>query len=87
MTLIAVYKKSGDKTVCVGRCDARCYEASQSTCDCICQGVNHCAGQKQAMDNTRAMFGEWEEQYIREKQLTNVSWDVPILQGSLFDCD
>jgi hypothetical protein len=30
MTLIAVYTSEG----CIGRCDARCYEAQAPACDC-----------------------------------------------------
>ena len=36
-TLIAVYDNDG----CKGRCDARCYEAREPHCDCVCGGRNH----------------------------------------------
>lgn len=49
MTLIAVYNSDG----CVGRCDAKCYNATSHECDCICGGANHGAGQQQAVANTR----------------------------------
>lgn len=49
-TLIAVYNSEG----CVGRCDARCYGAHSSKCDCICGGANHGAGFDQAERNVRA---------------------------------
>ena len=62
-TLIAVYNSDG----CVGRCDARCYEATCPECDCICGGKNHGAGYKQALDNTREYFNEWLDQYTKEK--------------------
>ena len=49
-TLIAVYNSEG----CVGRCDARCYNAKPGTaCDCICGGTNHAAGEQRAVDNVR----------------------------------
>ena len=48
-TLIAVYNSEG----LVGRCDARCYEAKDPDCTCICGGANHGAGFDQAIDNTR----------------------------------
>jgi hypothetical protein len=48
-TLIAVYNSEG----CVGRCDARCYNAIHVRCDCICGGKNHGAGLNQATDNVR----------------------------------
>ena len=65
-TLIAVYNSEG----CVGRCDARCYEAKNGTCHCICGGKNHRAGLKQAAQNTLegAGLGDEElEQFMRRQ--------------------
>jgi predicted RNase H-like HicB family nuclease len=56
-TLIAVYNSDG----CVGRCDARCYDAEWDECDCICGGRNHGAGKQQALDNARELAGSWIE--------------------------
>ena len=39
-TLIAVYTREG----CVGRCDAKCYNAWEPECDCICQGATTAPG-------------------------------------------
>ena len=47
-TLIAVYTSDG----LVGRCDAKCYEATQPACECICGGRNHGAGIQTAIDHT-----------------------------------
>ena len=47
-TLIAVYNNDG----CKGRCDARCYEACEPHCDCVCGGRNHGAGLERAVENT-----------------------------------
>lgn len=38
------------------RCDARCYQAKRSECVCVCGGLNHQAGFKQAMNNMRQVF-------------------------------
>jgi hypothetical protein len=57
-TLIAVYNSEG----CVGRCDARCYDAEEPRCDCICGGKNHQAGRAQAEDNTRELAESWLDQ-------------------------
>ena len=57
-TLIAVYNSEG----CQGRCDARCYDAAEPECDCICGGRNHGAGKEQALDNTRELAESWLEQ-------------------------
>lgn len=56
-TLIAVYNSEG----CVGRCDARCYEATSPDCECICGGKNHGAGKQQAVENTSELAGRWLE--------------------------
>jgi len=52
-TLIAVYNSEG----CVGRCDARCYEAKNAQCHCICGGRNHSAGKQRAIENTHEDVG------------------------------
>ncbi len=57
-TLIAVYDSEG----CQGLCDARCYDAAEPECDCICGGRNHGAGKEQALGNTRELAGSWLEQ-------------------------
>jgi hypothetical protein len=57
-TLIAVCTSDG----CEGRCDAKCYDAQQEACDCICGGRNHGAGKQQALENTRELAESWIEQ-------------------------
>jgi hypothetical protein len=57
VTLIAVYTSDG----CEGRCDAKCYDADQDECDCICGGRNHGVGKLQALDNTRELAESWIE--------------------------
>lgn len=54
-TLIAVYDSDG----CQGRCDARCYDADNEDCECICGGRNHGVGKQQAIDNTRELAESW----------------------------
>ena len=49
--MIGVYNSDG----CVGRCDAKCYDAAHEDCTCICGGMNHGAGIEQAQDNTREL--------------------------------
>lgn len=85
-TLIAVYNSDG----CVGRCDAKCYNAVGDKCDCICQGKNHGVGFEKAFEQTQE-----EAEYIekaREKGL-GASWALhvetlqvkPQIQMELFD--
>jgi hypothetical protein len=74
-TLIAVYNSNG----CVGRCDARCYNAKGPKCTCICGGANHGAGLKQATENTQEMAEKWLEEYVKEKELDEWRSDIPAL--------
>lgn len=64
-TLIAVYNSSG----CVGRCDAKCYDAQSLECDCICGGRNHGAGKDKAQENTHELAEDWLDHYHKEKGL------------------
>jgi hypothetical protein len=52
-TLIGVYNSDG----CVGRCDAKCYEAQGGDCHCICGGMNHGKGEAAAREQTRQLSG------------------------------
>lgn len=76
VTLLAVYNSEG----CVGRCDARCYNASGPDCDCICGGMNHGKGQQKAMDQTREMFEGWLEDYQKKQPFTEV--EVPAIYST-----
>jgi hypothetical protein len=55
VTLISYQSSGGDQ----GRCDAKCYDAHEEACDCICGGRNHGAGKQQALDNTRELAESW----------------------------
>lgn len=67
MILISVYNSSG----LIGRCDARCYNAKTPacSCDCICGGKNHGAGQSKAEDNTRQYAEQMLEQFTEQRGL------------------
>jgi len=47
MTTITVYCNG----VAVGRCDARCHEAKNAECNCICGGAYHGVGTKAAIED------------------------------------
>jgi hypothetical protein len=55
VTLISYHSSGGDQ----GRCDARCHDAAEPECDCICGGRNHGAGKERALDNTRELAQSW----------------------------
>jgi hypothetical protein len=65
VTLMAVYTSDG----CEGRCDAKCYNAKEPHCDCICGGMNHGAGLAQATENTRLHAEVMIEKYAGAKGL------------------
>jgi hypothetical protein len=52
-----------------GRCDAKCYEAQEPHCDCICGGMNHGGWVAGAIDHTRQMAEAWVEEYASERGL------------------
>lgn len=58
-TLLVVYNSDG----CVGRCDAKCYNATCEDCTCVCGGVNHGVGVNQAIENTKELAEEWLKEY------------------------
>ena len=65
-TLIAVYNSEG----CVGRCDAKCYEAEPgSECDCICGGMNHGAGAAKAQQNTERHAERMVRRYVNTHEV------------------
>lgn len=78
-TLISVYNSEG----CVGRCDAKCHKASEPDCNCVCGGMNHGAGSKQAAINTHEhgmkMIEAWKEEHP-----DTISFDLAPYQLSLF---
>jgi hypothetical protein len=77
-TLIATYSGDG----CTGRCDARCYEAVTSICNCICGGRNHGAGVERATESTREFAEEWLSAWKREHPDT-IYWSIPAAQLAL----
>lgn len=80
-TLIAVF--NSDK--CVGRCDAKCYDAEEPDCDCICGGRNHGAGQQQARENTRELGEKWIARCkANDPDITGV--ETPALQLEMITC-
>jgi len=80
-TLISYQSSGGDQ----GRCDAKCYDASEPDCDCICGGMNHGAGKEQALDNTREMAEEWVRQAReRGQDVTDVMLAIDAMHEPLF---
>jgi predicted RNase H-like HicB family nuclease len=70
-TMIAAYNSDG----CIGRCDAKCYNAEHPHCDCVCGGANHGAGINQATQNTQELAEKWIEEYQKRRGET-LDFDV-----------
>jgi hypothetical protein len=80
--LIAVYTGDG----CVGRCDAKCYNAWGPECHCICQGGNHGAGKQEAIGNTRELAGSWlEHARAGGRDSTRAELAVTVIHEPLFE--
>lgn len=88
-TLIAIYsgRDHRGRPICVGRCDAKCYQATHRGCDCICGGKNHGVGERLATENTRAECDQWIEDYARLKRLKTYhsALGETVAQPCLFD--
>jgi hypothetical protein len=81
-TLISYQSSGGDQ----GRCDAKCYDAHEDECDCICGGRNHGAGKQQAIDNTRELAESWLEQARASGQdITHIELATDAMHQPLFD--
>jgi hypothetical protein len=71
VTLIS-WATSGGET---GRCDAKCYSATEDECDCCCGGLNHGAGLDQAERNTHELAESWVEH--AQQQAAAAGREVP----------
>ena len=49
MTIISIHK---ERHIGNRRCDASCYNAKHDKCSCICDGMNHGAGENYAIEYT-----------------------------------
>lgn len=70
-TLMAVYNSEG----CVGRCDARCYNAIHPNCTCICGGRNHGKGEAFAVLNVTLHAATILSQIMADNpEVTEATW-------------
>jgi hypothetical protein len=81
VTLISYHSSGGDQ----GRCDAKCYDAHEEVCDCICGGKNHGAGIEQALGNTRELAESWVARARANGQdITDVELAIQAMHEPLF---
>ena len=59
--MIAVYNSDG----CIGRCDAKCHNATGPRCTCVCGGKNHGCALKQAQPNSWEISEEDIQEWIK----------------------
>lgn len=87
-TLLAVYDGAGQL---VGRCDAKCHDAEQPPCHCICGGGNHGVGRAEAVENTRARARTWLTTLAAARGVDVSDLDaligVEVVQEALFDAE
>lgn len=72
VVLISVQSSAGYD----GQCDARCYEATGGQCSCICGGINHGAGEQQAVENTRDLAESMVARFAEERGIGWATCDV-----------
>lgn len=72
-TLLAVIRPGGRTQ----RCDARCYDAHETACECVCGGLNHGVGLAAARENTRELVQEWvETARARDPEILDIEIDI-----------
>ncbi|MEV0996883.1 hypothetical protein [Nonomuraea sp. NPDC050202] len=80
-TLLAVIRPGGRTQ----RCDARCYDAHEAECQCVCGGLNHGAGFHTALENTRRLHQEWiEAAHTADPDILNIEIDLNAQGYALF---
>lgn len=79
-TLIAVHGVGGR----IKRCDARCYDAHETECDCVCRRLNHGVGLQRAIENTRKQVQEWERWFRRRHPNARFVIDLEAATDPLF---
>ena len=72
MTTLMTYSNSEGSR----RCDAKCHNATNSTCNCICGGKNHGVGEDVARDNV---------QEYAERELKRLADDGDETAGELLE--
>lgn len=79
-TMISTRSSSGESR----RCDAKCHDATEEKCDCVCGGINHGVGEKQAADNTKELAERMIETIKQQDPAVQVSLGEQLRQIDLF---
>ncbi len=82
-TLISTFTSDGNAR----RCDATCHNAQHSTCNCICGGMNHGKGLKQAAINThthaRRIVNDWTKENPEAPKIVVAPWQIRIFSADV----
>ncbi len=80
-TAISVYSSDGLE----GRCDAKCHEAAEPACDCVCGGKNHALGSSEAAIERQTVdtFGSLQEaeNWAKQNGIERPKVKMPELKG------
>ena len=82
-TLITTFTPGGN----IRRCDANCHNAQHSNCTCLCGGMNHGKGNKQATINTqthaRRIINDWTKENPDAPQLVVAPWQIRLFSADV----
>lgn len=53
------------------QCDARCYNATNDRCACVCGGANHGVGFAKACENTRKLHESMVESFVEQGNIAD----------------
>jgi hypothetical protein len=69
------------------RCDANCHNAKKPSCACICGGMNHGKGNKQAAINThthaRRIVNDWTKENPDIPKLVVAPWQIRLFSADV----
>jgi hypothetical protein len=81
-TLLAVIRPGEHRTQ---RCDARCYDAHEADCECVCSGMNHGKGLVVARENTRRLHWLWvANTRAKDPDIDSIEIDLEAQNAALF---
>lgn len=81
MTALLIVYRGRDVVRC---CDAKCYDADEEECVCVCGGASHGVGYEQALTNAREMAEEWAARARQEDPTVDVQLDIAVQHNPLF---
>jgi hypothetical protein len=81
VTALLIVYRGRDVVRC---CDAKCYDADEEECVCVCGGASHGVGYEQALANAREMAAEWAARARAADSGVDVQLDTAVQHVPLF---